>query len=151
MANRIDLGKQLLFEGVEATQLQKIAGKLSVIILNKDHYLFREDEEAKGIYLVDSGKLEISKTTPDGWKQSITVFKAGSFCGELAVLEKRRHAASAIALEDSKLFLLSRDEFERLQSEDTSLANVILRKLCIILSCNLRSMNDRLLKTLVGY
>lgn len=151
MATITDLKKQVLFEDIDDKHLEKIAGKLQEITIKKDNYVFREKEDTKGIYLIHSGKLEISKTTPDGWKQTLAVLGDGHFCGELAILEKRHHEANAIALEDTILFLLSKDEFEKIENEDLVLANVILKKLAFVLSKNLRRMNDKFLNVLINY
>jgi CRP/FNR family cyclic AMP-dependent transcriptional regulator len=151
MATITDLKKQVLFEDIDDKHLEKIAKKLQTISVRKNSYIFKEKEDTKGIYLIHSGKLEISKTTPDGWKQTLAVLGDGHFCGELSILEKRRHEANAVALEDTTLFLLSKDEFEKIENEDLVLANVILKKLAFVLSKNLRRMNDKFLNVLVNY
>lgn len=151
MATITDLKKQVLFEDTDDKHLEKIAKKLQELSIKKGSYVFREKEDTKGIYLIHSGKLEISKTTPDGWKQTLAVLGAGHFCGELSILEKRRHEANAVALEDATVFLLSKDEFEKIENEDLILANVILKKLAFVLSKNLRRMNDKFLNVLVNY
>ncbi len=151
MAAIIDLKKQVLFEDTDDKHLEKIAEKLQELSIKKGSYVFREKEDTKGIYLIYSGKLEISKTTPDGWKQTLAVLGKGHFCGELSILEKRHHEANAVALEDTTLFLLSKDEFEKIENEDMVLANVILKKLAFVLSKNLRRMNDKFLNVLVNY
>lgn len=151
MATITDLKKQVLFEDTDDKHLEKIATKLQELSIKKGSYVFREKEDTKGIYLIHSGKLEISKTTPDGWKQTLAVLGAGHFCEELSILEKRRHEANAVALEDATVFLLSKDEFEKIENEDLILANVILKKLAFVLSKNLRRMNDKFLNVLVNY
>ncbi len=146
-----DLKKQILFEDIDEKHLNKIAGKLKAITVRKDKHIFKEKEDTKGIYLVHSGKVEISKTTTDGWRQTLTVLGAGHFFGELAILEKRSHEANALALEETTLFLLSSNDFEGIEKEDILLANVILKRLAIALSRNLRKMNDKFLSVLVNY
>ncbi|MDI6800871.1 MAG: cyclic nucleotide-binding domain-containing protein [Thermodesulfovibrionales bacterium] len=151
MATVSDLKSQVLFEDTEDRHLEKIAKKLQEISFRKNSYVFQEKEDTRGIYLIHSGKIEISKTTPDGWKQTLAVLGPGHFCGELSILEKRKHEANAVTLEDTTLFLLAKDEFERIENEDTVLANVILKKLAFVLSKNLRRMNEKFLNALVNY
>lgn len=145
------LKKQVLLEDIDKENLEKICKKIEELSFKKNGYVFKEKEDAKGIYLIHSGKLEISKTTPDGWKQTLAVLGSGHFCGELSILEKRKHEANAVAIEDTTLFLLSKAEFERIENEDIVLANIILKKLSFALSKNLRLMNDKFLKVLVNY
>ncbi len=146
-----DLKKQTLFEEIEEGDLEKISKKLQGLHLKKGEYLFREKEDTRGIYLIHSGKVEISKMTPDGWKQTLVVLGSGHFFGELSILENRKHEATAMALEDTEIFLLSKEDFLRMEEEDLKLANTILKKLAIVLSRNLRKMNEKFLNVLINY
>lgn len=151
MAGISALKKQVLLEDIDNENLEKISKKILKLSFKKGSPVFKEKEAAKGIYLIHSGKLEISKTTPDGWKQTLAVLGPGHFCGELSILEKRKHEANAVAIEDATIFLLSKEEFERIETEDIILANVFLKKLSFALSKNLRRMNDKFIKMLVNY
>lgn len=151
MANLNALKKQVLLEDIDKENLEKIASKILELSFKKGSYVFKEKEDAKGIYLIHSGKLEISKTTPDGWKQTLAVLDSGHFCGELSILENRKHEANAITIEDATLFLFTKDEFQRIEREDVILANIFLKKLSFALSKNIRRMNEKFLQVLVNY
>lgn len=142
---------QILFEEFDKEDLKKIEGYLAPIQIKKGDYVFKEGEETKGIYLVGSGRVEIFKLTVDGWKQTLSVLGPGSFFGELSIIEDRNHEASAIALEDSTLFLIKKEDFKRIEQGDLELAVKILKKLVTVLGKNLRRMNEVFLKTLVSY
>lgn len=146
-----DLKNQTLFEKIEENDLEKILGKLQTLTFKKGDYLFMEKEDTMGIYLIHSGRIEISKTTPDGWKQTLVVLGSGHFFGELSILENRTHEATAVAIEDSEVFLLSKEDFMKIENEDLKLANTILKKLAIVLSRNLRKMNEKFLNVLINY
>ena len=142
---------QILFEELNEDELKKIRGYLSLVQIKKADYVFTEGEETKGIYLIKSGKIEIFKSTVDGWKQTLSVLGPGSFFGELSIIGDRNHEASAVALEDSDLFLIAKEDFKRIEREDLELAVKILKRLVTVLSQNLRRMNEVFLKTLVSY
>lgn len=146
-----DLRKQVLFEDLDEESLRKIASKLKTINFKRGETLFNEGDEAKGIYLINSGKIEVTKATPDGWRQTLAHFGPGNFCGELSIIENRRHEARAVAIENVAVFLLSIEEFQRIEEQDLLLASKILKKLILILSKNIRLMNERFLKALVNY
>lgn len=151
MVNVEKLGKQVLFENLSKTQLEELAGVIEEIYLKKDQTVFKESEDTRGIYLVRSGAIEVSKTTVDGWKQKLAVCKTGQFLGELSVMEKRQHEASATALETSELLLLSKDAFEKLESNQPKLALQITKNIAIAMSKNLRRMNEKFLNALINY
>ena len=103
------------------------------------------------IFCEPAGKIEINKVTPDGWKQTLAVLTAGNFFGELSILEKRKHEANAAAIEKSELLKLSKEDFEKLEKEDVALASKILKKLALVMSKNLRRMNEKFLNALINY
>lgn len=151
MVSARELKKQALFEDIEEPELQNLTDAIMEVSLKKGESLFKEGDETKGIYLIRSGKMEVSKITPDGWKQTLAVFTAGHFFGELSIMENRRHEADASALEKADLLLLTREGFERLEKEAPLLALQIIKKIAIVMSKNLRRMNEKFLNALINY
>lgn len=151
MVKTEDLKKQTLLEDIDKAGLEKISKLVKEVSFKKGAYIFKENEDTKGIYLIRSGKIEISKITPDGWKQTLAVLLPGHFFGELSIIEKRKHEANAVALELSSLFLLKKEDFEKIENEDYVLAAGILKKLIFALSRNLRRMNERFINALINY
>jgi CRP-like cAMP-binding protein len=146
-----DLKRQTLFEDIGKEDIKYLAGIVKQVSLKKGDVLFKENDETKGIYLIRSGKIEISKVTPDGWKQTLAVLSSGHFFGELSIMENRRHEADAAAIENTELFLLSKEDFERLEKENALLALRIIKKIAIVMSKNLRRMNEKFLNALINY
>jgi CRP-like cAMP-binding protein len=151
MLNASELRKQVLFEDIEKCDLDKLAAEITEISLKKGDGLFKEGDETRGIYLVRSGKIEISKVTPDAWKQTLAVLTPGNFFGELSIMEKRRHEAVAVALEKADLLLLKKEVFERMEKETPVLALQITKKIALVMSRNLRRMNEKFLNALINY
>ncbi len=145
------LKKQILLEDIDKAGLEKIAKIVKRLSFRKGENLFKEKEDTKGLYLIHSGKVEISKVTRDGWKQTLAVFSSGHFLGELSIIEKRRHEASATALEDTEIFLITKKDFEKMEEQDTALASRIMKKLVLVMSKNLRRMNEKFLSSLISY
>ncbi|MEJ2183976.1 MAG: cyclic nucleotide-binding domain-containing protein [Nitrospirota bacterium] len=151
MTSAEDLKHQRLFEDIELSELQSLVPVIEEIELKEGDTLFTEGEDTRGIYLIRSGRVEISKVTADGWKQRLAVFAQGHFIGELSIMEKTVHEASAKALEGSELLLLPKEEFWKLEKENVALAFQIVKKIAIIMSKNLRHMNRRFIDALINY
>jgi CRP/FNR family transcriptional regulator len=145
------LKQQVLLEGIDNTGLNKISKIIKKISFREGEQLFKEGDDTRGLYLIHSGKIEISKATPDGWRQTLAVLTSGNFFGELSILEKRRHEASAVAVEDTEILLITKEDFERLMKEDIALACDIIKKIALVMSKNLRRMNDKFLSALISY
>ncbi len=145
------LKKQALFEDLDKTQLKYLAGVIEEISLQKNSILFKEEDDTRGIYLIRSGVIEISKITSDGWKQTLALLKTGHFFGELSLMEKRRHEATAVALDKTELLLLKKESFETIEQEKSTIALQIIKKIALSMSKNLRQMNEKFLNALVNY
>ncbi len=145
------LKQQILLQDVNGVTLNKISKMLKKISFKKGEQIFKEKDETKGLWLIHSGKVEISRVTADGWRQTLVVLTPGHFFGELSILENRKHVATAVAIEDSELFLLPKEDFERLMEEDCAMALNIVKRIAIVMSKNLRRMNDKFLSALISY
>ena len=86
MVNISELKKQILFEDISNSELEKLAKVIKEVSLKKGEFLFKEGEDTKGIYMIRSGKIEINMVTPDGWKQTLAVLSTGNFFGELSII-----------------------------------------------------------------
>jgi len=145
------LKRQVLLSDIDKEGLEKLSGIVKKMSFKKGEQLFKEKDETRGLYLVHSGKVEISKLTSDGWRQTLAVLTSGHFFGELSILERRQHEAAAVAVEDTEVFLIAKGDFEELIKEDIALACTIIKKIALMMSKNLRRMNDRFLSALVSY
>lgn len=145
------LKQQVLLEDLDNQELGKISKVIQKISYKKGEYLFKEKDDTKGLYLIHSGKVEIAKVTPDGWKQTLAAFSKGHFFGELSILEKRKHEAFALATENMDIFLLPKEGFEKLEKEEAVIAFKIMKKIALVMCKNVRRMNDKFLNALISY
>lgn len=152
MADKSELKKQMLFSDLTDAELGLMAPKIAVESYPKGKPIFTEGEPTKGIYLVKSGKVEISKTTPDGWKQTLALLTENHIFGELAVIEENKvHGATATAIESTEVFRLKTDDFKAFETSDTMMMYKIMKTLARIASKNVHSMNEKLMKLLISY
>lgn len=145
------LKQQSLFSDIDSEGLEKLSKIVNKLSLKKGEQLFKEKDDTRGVFLLHSGKVEISRVTADGWRQTLTVVTPGDFFGELSILERRHHVASAVAVEDAELFLIPKEEFDRLMEQDTKLACYILKKIAMEMSKKLRRTTDKFLSALISY
>src|SRR5574340_195882 len=145
------LKEQALLEDLNDQELAKISKIVQKLKFKKGEYIFREKDDTRGLYLINTGKVEIAKVTPDGWKQTLAVFTKGHFFGELSILEQRKHQAVAVATENTELFLIGKEDFEKLEKEISPIAFKIMKKLELVMCMNVRRMNDKFLNALISY
>ncbi|NIO17240.1 MAG: cyclic nucleotide-binding domain-containing protein [Deltaproteobacteria bacterium] len=92
-----------------------------------------------------SGRLEISKQTEfPGKNVVIGVYSRGTVMGELCLLDNHPRAVTAVALEDSTLVTLSRDNFNLMLEAFPESGVKFLKGLLLAVSIRLRKSYDRL-------
>ena len=152
MTDASALKKQILFQDLTDKELELIAEKITLTKYPKGKIIFDEGSTNRGLYFVHKGKVEISKITADGWKQTLAVYPERHFFGELCVIEdKPRHSADAIALVDSEIFELSREDFRAFESVSYEMMYKIMKTIARGASRNLHVMNEKLMKLLISY
>lgn len=96
---------------------------------------FLEGDPGDSAYVVESGRIEIVKGIGDA-RVRVAVLGAGEIFGEMALLDNRPRTASAIALEPTRLTVVTREYLqERLKDSDP-----LLRHLVHVLSARLRTV-----------
>ena len=82
--------------------------------MKKDTFLFQEGDKADGIYFVRSGKVRISKITPDGREITFRVCGNEDFIGEITLFcEPSTYTVSAKVLEDGVCAKINKEDLEK--------------------------------------
>ena len=146
-----------LFAGLKEEDLQKVRAIASLRQVRKGEILFGEREEAKGFYVVLSGKVKLFKISQEGKEQILHVVTAPDAFAEAALFLEGSYPAFAEALADSQLFFFPKRNFIRLIEENPQLSiNMIvslshfLRKFAsLIEELSLKEVSSRVAKYLI--
>lgn len=78
-----------LFQGLSPKQLQYVSKFTHVRNFQNGESVFREDEKGLGMYMIVKGSVEIKIRHPEkhGAELLVTTLEAGSFFGELALID----------------------------------------------------------------
>ncbi|HEX9702640.1 MAG TPA: cyclic nucleotide-binding domain-containing protein [Rhodospirillales bacterium] len=75
--------------------------------------LIKEGGDSKAAYLIVSGRVAIRKGAFSNHPQTIAVLGKGELIGEMSLFDDQPPMASAIALEDTQVRPISRDELKQ--------------------------------------
>jgi CRP/FNR family transcriptional regulator len=104
------LRKTVFFGGLEAKELESLAGRAVERHLKRDEILFVSGEEAQGLFVIVTGALRAYREGEDGREQVIHVERAGATIAELPVFDEKPYPSTVAAEEDTiVLFLDKRD------------------------------------------
>jgi NTE family protein len=116
-----------VFAGLSLAMREEIAGLASEVSLASGEWLFREGEEADGVYVVRVGHLEVVQEA-DGLER-INTLTRGAVLGELALLSHSVRSASVRGLRDTQLLRIDRESFDGLLTREPELALSLTRVL----------------------
>jgi CRP-like cAMP-binding protein len=122
----------------QAEETCKIAGKK---FLKKGEILFREGDAGTEVFVIESGKLRITKRT-NGKNVSLAELGSGESVGEMAILLRQPRTATAEAVTDSVLVSVNKDACMKCISNIPPCAASMLQRL----ARRLGAMNEQLLK-----
>ena len=94
----------------------------------KGEVLFKEGDVGKEMFVVQAGKVNITKTVRDTEKVLATL-GAGEFFGEMAILNQKPRSAGAVMAEDGKLLVIDPKTFEAMIRGNVEIAVRLIKKL----------------------
>jgi CRP-like cAMP-binding protein len=134
-----------LFADLQRPELEKVARVIYRMTFPSGARIFSEGEPGTCIYLVESGRVRISRTLPGLGEEALAILGPGSVFGELAVLEQARRSADALAHEETELLVLDIGDLDQLFHEDYELAYHVLGAILRTVAGRLREMNEKLM------
>jgi CRP/FNR family transcriptional regulator len=119
--------------------------------------LFRKGEQARGVYVLVKGRVEIYRSTADGREQVLHSETPVQSVAELPVFDGGSYPAAGRTAEASELYFLALDDFQRLYREHPEIADAVIRNLgqrlrklvTVVEKVSLRSVPSRVAKTLL--
>jgi CRP-like cAMP-binding protein len=88
--------------------------------------VFNENDMGTHFYLVLSGSIETVVTRID---QHVKIYKSGDILGEVAIMLNLPYTSTAIALEDTSVFVINKHSFDRLLRLHPDLAETFTQEL----------------------
>ncbi len=89
---------------------QALADVVDAISLKTGETLFQAGEPGESLFVVRSGSVELFIKDTVGQKIVLTISEAGDLFGELSLLDSGPRTATAVALSDTELLMLDRDD-----------------------------------------
>lgn len=135
-----------LFMGLPLQDLENIAAASVIKSLDKEEYLFREGDPARGFYVVQSGSINVHRVNAAGKEQIIHIFRAGESFAEVALASEKGYPADARALEPSQVLLVQKDGILALLRRQPELALRMLGSMSSHLRVLVAQLEDLTLK-----
>jgi CRP/FNR family cyclic AMP-dependent transcriptional regulator len=106
----------------------------------KDTVVFFENEEGDSFFIIVGGRIKVTILGDDGREVILSVLGRGDFFGEMALLDNEPRSATAIAVEDTELLSLHRNDFQSVLTDNRSIMLALIK----ILTARLRRANHQI-------
>jgi len=113
--------------------------------------IFKEGETGDTMYVIQKGRVKITKKVTDVDK-ILMVLGKGDFFGEMALIRQTPRTATASAVDDCELLTFNRNGFLSMISKNSNIAMNIIETLCLRLEKadnQIRDLAKRDLKSLI--
>lgn len=151
------LGQTSFFQGMDPLLLHQLATYARWQFVAAGSIVFLEGDTTPGFYLVDHGWIKVVKMSPEGREQVLYFWSAGDLFGGLSAFVDQAAPATAIALEESGLWLLPRSAVQQLLTDEPAFATRMIEfmaqrlseMITLVADLSLRSVTARLARQLL--
>jgi CRP/FNR family transcriptional regulator, cyclic AMP receptor protein len=118
-----------LLSRIDRGELQKFAEVTREKNYPKGSVILFEDDPGDSLFIVREGRVKVVLVGEDGREVILGVMGVGEHFGELSLIDDQPRSAHVIALEDSVLLVLRREEFRRRVEASPAVAWALLTEL----------------------
>jgi CRP/FNR family cyclic AMP-dependent transcriptional regulator len=118
-----------LFRDLSEEHLKMIWGIARPKKVKRGETIFFEGDPFQALYVVRTGKVRLTKSTPEGKEIILYIRQDGEPIGAAMLFLNQPYPATAQALEDSEVWMIPGDELEDLVRKNPELAIAIIRLL----------------------
>jgi CRP-like cAMP-binding protein len=136
-----------IFQTLSDVQIAKLAKLTTLRLCRRDEVIFYEDEEGDYLFVILQGRVKVTLLgIPDrftrgyGREVVLSTLGVGDFFGEMALVDNEPRSATAVALVETELLCLHRNDFQASLSDWRGVVQALLRSL----TSRLRRANHQL-------
>jgi CRP/FNR family transcriptional regulator len=146
-----------LFAGLKEGDLKRIRAIASLRQIEKKEVLFSDGEEARGFYVILSGKVKLFKVSPEGKEQILHIVSAPDAFAEAALFLEGTYPAFAEAMTDCQLLYFPKRDFIQLIEKNpqlsinmiVTLSHYLKRFASLIEELSLKEVSSRIAKYII--
>lgn len=127
-----------LFGALSDEVLEHLAATLRVVRPNAGEIVFREGDDAREMYVVLSGEIEVLKRSRKKADARVAMLGPGDWFGEMSILDVQPRSATVRAIAPSRLLVLTAKDLDGIYRRDVKAYAIIVLNVARELSRRLR-------------
>ena len=129
-----------LFKSLDAAERERFAEFVREKSYPRGSVILFEDDPGDALFVVRSGRVKVVLLAEDGREVILGLLGVGEHFGELSLIDDRPRSAHVIAMEQSSILVLRREDFRRRVESSPVVAWALLQEL----SRRLRRADDKI-------
>lgn len=146
LKNKFSDNHEALNEFIDLTnvfnEITSLSDKGEIKKVKTKRLLFTEGDQPNFLYYIIKGRVKLFQTNEEGKEYITDIYKNGEFFGHTSLIEETTYKKSAIAIEDSEIALIPKEDFYQLLSTNKKVSLQILK----LISTDISTCEDKLLK-----
>ncbi len=131
-----------LFQGISRREFGHLFQSLVIRSYAPGEILFHEGDVGRALFILESGRVEVSRKPTDGASEPLAILNPGDYFGEMSLLDERPRSATAAAMDPVRVHLLYKTELEKLIRHVPHIGAAIMTHLGMLLAARLRSITE---------
>jgi len=121
------LKKIQLFANLDENLHKEIIKHIILMYYPANYQIFKEGEIGDALYVIRKGKISIhhEPASDSVLPETVSELNDGEFFGEMSLISETPHTASAKTVEESEVFVLNKENFNRLLQTNPTLAEKV--------------------------
>ncbi|WP_032123422.1 Crp/Fnr family transcriptional regulator [Clostridium amazonitimonense] len=128
-SNNLCAKKVPIFSFLSDEELKKIISMTGHLQFKKGEALCYEGEKSDTLFIINEGKVKLSKITKEGKEQIVHILTSGDFFGELNLFnDEEKYNFSAYAISNVKICTLSKENMDDILMRNPKISLKILKE-----------------------
>ena len=115
-----------LFRDLSERDMAELDRVTTITAVPRGRVFYEPEDVSQVLFLIREGRVQIYRISPEGKKLVIATLGPGALFGEMALLGQQMQNAFAEALDDCRIFVMSRADLERLILNQPSVGQRVL-------------------------
>jgi CRP-like cAMP-binding protein len=118
-----------IFSEIDAQMLARIEEVGIVRNYKKDMIILDEANEGTGLFIVTKGEVKVTRNDSEGREIILSILGEYEYFGEMSLLDGNHPSANVVAMGDTELFYIGREEFIQLIENNPKITYALLEGL----------------------
>jgi CRP-like cAMP-binding protein len=108
------LSELTVFQDLSPREMEELNRVTTMSTVARGRVFYRPEEPGEVLFILREGRVQLYRISPEGKKLVISTLGPHTLFGEMALLGTRMHNTFAEAIEDCLIYVMSRNDLERL-------------------------------------